>query len=77
MHSVEPAPSRPRGTKINSSDPPLTPVCTPYPAEPLLALLHPPIEPTSVRPGGRVHSDGRINCTAVCFAVLARIELHI
>jgi hypothetical protein len=64
------------GTKINSSNPPLTAVGTPYPAEPLLRLLHPIVQPTSVRPCGHIHLDRRINCTAISVAVLARIELH-
>ena len=64
------------GTKINSSNPPLTAVGTPYPAEPLLRLLHPIVQPTSVRPCGHIHLDRRINCTAISVAVLAWIEIH-
>lgn len=65
-----------RGTKITSSDPPLLTIRTAYPAEPLLTLFDPPIELASRRPGGHLHLDGRINCSAICFAVLARIEIH-
>jgi hypothetical protein len=34
-------------TKIRSFDPPLTTVWSPYTAQPLLALLHPPVEMTA------------------------------
>src|SRR5215211_561871 len=41
-----------RGTKINSSDPPLPAVLASYPAEPLLTLFDPPIELATFRPHG-------------------------
>ena len=80
MHSVEPAPSRPPGSKITSPDPPLTAVRTAYPAQPLLAFFHPPIELASFRPRGRVHLERRIDCTAICFGDLLQViaaEIHI
>jgi hypothetical protein len=66
-----------RGTKINSPDPALSAVCTAYPAEPLLTFFDPPIELAGSGPRRRLHLDRRINCTAVRFAVLVRIEIHI
>jgi len=77
MHSVEPAPNALSGSKVTSPDPPLPAVGTVYPPEPLLTFFDPVVELPSSRPRGRVHLDGRINCSAVCFAVLARIDAHI
>jgi hypothetical protein len=54
-------------TKIDSSDPPLTPVRPAYPAQPLLTLSDPPIQLASFRPGGRLHLDRRIDFSAICF----------
>ncbi len=69
-----------RGTKINSSDPPLPAVCTAYPAEPLLTLLDPPIELPSPRRHGRLHLDRRIYLPAICSGDLLQVivaEVHI
>ena len=63
-------------TKISSSDPPSTAVCTAYATEPLLPFFHPPIELPSSGPGGCLYLDRRINCTAISVAVLAWIEIH-
>jgi hypothetical protein len=52
--------------KINSSDPPLTTVCTAYPAPPLLPFLYPPIEVTGFRPRSRLDLDRRIDFAAIC-----------
>jgi hypothetical protein len=54
-----------RRTKINSSDPPLMAIFAPHPAQPLLALFDPPIEPASSRPRGHFHLDGRIDFAAI------------
>ena len=64
-----------RGTKINSSYPPLTAVCTAYPTEPFPPLLHPPIELASFRPHGRLHLDRRIDFPTICFGMLTRTEI--
>jgi hypothetical protein len=69
-----------RGTKINSSNPPLTAVRTAYPTAPFQPLLHPVVDLPSSRPRGRLHLNGRINCTAVCFGDLLQVivaEIHI
>jgi hypothetical protein len=66
-------------TKILGSDPPLPTVRTAYPTPPLQTwpvLFDPPIKLPGSGPRGYVHLDRRINCPAVCFAVLARIEIH-
>jgi hypothetical protein len=66
------------GTKITSFDPVLFTVRTACPTPPLQAwpmLFDPPIELASRRPGGHLHRDRRIDFPAVCFAVLARIEI--
>ena len=62
--------------EINNSDPALAAVCTAYPAPPFLPFFHPPIELPSFRPRGRLRLDRWIDCTAVRFAVLVRIKLH-
>jgi hypothetical protein len=69
-----------RGTKINSPDPPLTTVCTTYPTEPPLALFHPPIEPASWRPGGRLNLDRWVDFSAISLGKLLHVliaEIHI
>ena len=48
-----------RRTKIPSLHPPLLAVSTPYATQPLLALFHPPIEPTRWGPCG--HSAEAVN----------------
>ena len=63
--------------KISSSDPALPAVCTAYPSPPFLPFLHPPVKLPDSGPGARVHLDRRINFAAICFAVLAWIEIHI
>jgi hypothetical protein len=63
------------GTKINSSDPPLTTVCTAYTAQPLLALLSPPIELAGSRPHGRLHLDRRIDFSAICVSDLLEVTV--
>jgi hypothetical protein len=65
----------PDRTKIPSFDPPLPAVCTAYPTQPFLPFFHPPIELASSGPGSRLHLDRRVNFAAICFAVLARIEI--
>jgi hypothetical protein len=64
-----------RRTKINSSDPSLTAVWTAYPAQPLLALFHPPIELASSGPRGCLNFNRWIDCTAIRLAVQTRIEI--
>ena len=69
-----------RGTKINSSDPPLTAICAAYPAPPFLPFFHPPIELASFRPRGRLHLDRRIDFSAICLGTLLHVvvaEIHI
>src|SRR6476659_9086839 len=51
-------------------------VCAAYPSEPFQPVFHPPIKLPSLRPGGHGHVDRWIDCTAVRFTVLARIEIH-
>ena len=65
------------GTKIHSPDPPLPAVCAAYATEPLLSVLHPPIKLPSFGPRGRIHLDRRVDFPTICFAALARIEIHI
>jgi hypothetical protein len=67
-------------TKINGSDPPLTTVCTAHPAPPLPPFSHPPIEPASCGPRGRLHLDWWVDCTAICLGTLLHLgvaEIHI
>jgi hypothetical protein len=69
-----------RRTKINSSDPPLTAVCTTYATPPFPPFFHPPIELASFRPRGRLHRDRRIDFSAICFGMLLHLavaEIHI
>jgi hypothetical protein len=68
------------GTKINSSDPPLTAVCTAYATPPFPPFFHPPIELASFRPGGRVDLDWRIDFAAIGSGDLLQViiaEIHI
>jgi hypothetical protein len=65
--------TRVRGTKINSSDPPLTAVCTAYPTPPFPPFLHPPIELASFGPSGRLHLDRRVDFSAICFSTLLHV----
>ena len=77
---IRPIPSPIRGTKINSPDPALTAVCTPYPTPPFLPIFHPPIELGSPRPHGRLHLDRWIDFSAICFGTLLHLvvaEIHI
>ena len=69
-----------RGTKINSSDPPLTAICTAYATPPFQPFLHPPIELAGFRPRGRLHLDRRMDFSAICFGTLLHLggaEIHI
>jgi hypothetical protein len=61
------------GTKINSSDPPQSVVCTEYPSKPLLTLFDPPVELAGFRPHGRVHLEWRINFPAIHCGKLAQL----
>jgi hypothetical protein len=67
-------------TKINSSNPPLTAICTAYATPPLLPFFHPPIKLASLRPRGGVHLNRRTDFPAICFGTLlhaiARIDWH-
>jgi hypothetical protein len=63
-----------RGTKIKSSDPPLTTVRTAYATTPLLPFFHPPIELARCRPRGPLHLDRWIDFSAVCFSMLVQVE---
>jgi hypothetical protein len=74
------APGAARRTKINSSDPPLTTICAAYPTPPFLPFFHPPIELASWCPCGRLHLDGWIDNSAICFGELLQVgigEIHI
>jgi len=62
-----------RGTRINSSDPPLTAARTAYAPPPFLPFFHPPIELNACRPRGRLHLDHWIDFSAICFGT----PLHI
>ncbi|HEX3198230.1 MAG TPA: hypothetical protein VHR39_11840 [Propionibacteriaceae bacterium] len=53
----------------------MTAVWTAYPTYPLLAFLHPPIECAARRPRGCLDLDGRVDLSAIGFAVLTRIEI--
>ena len=64
------------GTKISSCDPPLPAVRTAYSTEPFQALFHPIVKPTGLGPRGYVDLDRWVDSPTICFAVLARIELH-
>jgi hypothetical protein len=51
-----------------------------YPTRPFLPFFHPPIELASLGPGGCVHLDRRINCSAICFGTplhMVVAEIHI
>jgi hypothetical protein len=68
-----------RGTKINSSDPPLTTVFAPHPTPPLLPLFHPPIEPTFRRPRGHLDRYRWINFPTISCGKLLQVivaEIH-
>jgi hypothetical protein len=54
-----------RGTKITSSDPPLTAVRTAYPAPPLPPFPDPPIERATRQPRGRLDLDRWVDCPAI------------
>jgi hypothetical protein len=62
-------------TKINNSNPPLTPVSTAYATQPFLPLFHLPIELASFRPRGRLHLDRRIDFPAICFGKQLQVVL--
>jgi hypothetical protein len=65
---------------INSSDPPLTTVRTAYATPPLTPFFYPPIELASLRPGGDVHLDRRIDFPPIHFGDLLQVivaEIHI
>ena len=62
--------------EINNSDPALAAVCTAYATPPFPPFSHPPIKLPSLGPGGHLYLDRGIDCTAVRFAVLVRIKLH-
>ena len=69
-----------RGTKINSSDPPVRAVCAGYATPPLPPFFHPPIELASFRPHGRLDLDRRIDFSAICLGMLLHLgvaEIHI
>jgi hypothetical protein len=51
----------------------LAAVRTAYAAQPLLPFFHPPIEPASFRPCGRLHLDRRIDFSAICFGMLLQL----
>jgi hypothetical protein len=58
----------------------LTAVCTAYPTPPFLPFFHPPIELASMRPGGRVNLDHRVDFAAVCCGQVLHLgiaEIHI
>jgi hypothetical protein len=57
-------------TKINSSDPHLASIWTPYAAPPLLALFHPVVEIARCGPCGRLHSDRRADFSAIGLVAL-------
>jgi hypothetical protein len=60
-------------TKINSFDPPLTPVSTAYATPPFLPFSHPRVKLISWRPGGRLHVDRWADCSAIGFSTLLEI----
>ena len=69
-----------RGTKIASSDPPLTAICTAYVTPPFQLFLHPLIELAGFRPCSRLHLDRRADFPAVCVSTLLQLgvaEVHI
>jgi hypothetical protein len=61
---------------MTTSDPALLTVSTAYPAPPLPPFSYPPIKMPSLGPRGHLNLYRRINHSAVCFAVLAGIEVH-
>jgi hypothetical protein len=68
------------GTKINGSDPPLPAVLPRTRPPPFLPFFHPPVELPSLRPGGRLYLDRRIDFSAICFGKLVHLavaEIHV
>jgi hypothetical protein len=59
-----------RGSKIDSSDPPLPAVCTAYTTQPFLPFFHPPIKLAGFRPRGRLYLDRWIDFSAICIGTL-------
>jgi hypothetical protein len=69
-----------RRSKINSFDPALPTVGTAYPTPPFLPVLHPPIEPASLRPGGCLDLDLWVDRSAISLSKLLQVvvaEIHI
>jgi hypothetical protein len=64
-----------RGSKINSSDPPLPAVCTAYPTPPFPPFLHPPVQLASLAPCGGLHRDWWINFPAIYGRTLLQVVL--
>jgi hypothetical protein len=50
-------------------------VCTTYPTPPFLSFLHPPIEPASCRPRGRLHLHRQIDFSAIRFGTLLHLVI--
>jgi hypothetical protein len=73
-------PSAPCGTKINSSDPSLTAVCTAYATPPLLPFFHPTIELAAFRPVAVSTLIGGSDFPAICLGTLLQVvvvEIHV
>ena len=83
MGLLDAGPTMPTRAQISGLNPALLTISTAYSAEPLETwpvLFYPPVELASVRPGGRLHPDGRVDFSAICCGTLLQFgvaEIHI